>query len=209
MNDAAALLMKRITPIHSFGFTQPIMRSLFLFVFVLVFGLAGCSPTYDWREVRDAEVGWSILFPGKPMVVTRTVALQPSPELTPGRATTEISLTMHASRIKDVSFALGLVKLEGKTPAEREAVRRALEASRVKNIRGRIDSIDPKALGSPLSARGTLQLKANGDPVPARLLMRSVVRNGWVIEAIVVGPSHGFPQDEAQQFLDSLRVGTP
>lgn len=209
MNDAAALLMKRITPIHSFGFTQPIMRSLFLFVFGLVFGLAGCSPTYDWREVRDAEVGWSILFPGKPVVVTRTVALQPSPELTSGRATTEISLTMHASRIKDVSFALGLVKLEGKTPAERGAIRRALEASRVKNIRGRIDSIDPKALGSPLSASGTLQLKANGDPVPARLLMRSVVRNGWVIEAIVVGPSDGFPQDEAQQFLDSLRVGTP
>jgi len=183
------------------------MRSLFLFVFGLVFGLSGCSPTYDWREVREAEVGWSILFPGKPVVVTRNVALQPASESTSKHSNIEISLTMHASRIKDVSFALGLVRLEDKTPSEREAIRRALEASRVKNIRGRIDSIDPKALGSPLSARGTLQLKANGDPVPARLLMRSVVRNGWVIEAIVVGPTDGFPQEEAQQFLDSLRVG--
>ena len=209
MNDAAALLMKRITPINSSGLGQPIMRSLFLFVFGLVFGLAGCSPTYDWREVRDAEVGWSILFPGKPAVVTRTVALQPSSESTSGPPTSEISLTMHASRIKDVSFALGLVKLEDKTPSEREAIRRALQASRVKNIRGQIDSTDPKALGSPLSARGSLQIKANGEPVPARLLMRSVVRNGWVIEAIVVGPSDGFPQEEAQQFLDSLRVGAP
>ncbi len=41
-----------------------------------MFGLAACSPQFDWRTIKNEAFAYSALFPSKPQVVERTLTYQ-------------------------------------------------------------------------------------------------------------------------------------
>ena len=176
-----------------------------LFVFVASL-LSACSPTYDWRSVADESQGWQALFPGKPAMVERTISMRV------GQEERSVTLMLRAVRIQEQTFTIGVAKFAN--PAHNtnlKGLAESLRQSRIQNIRGEVITpakaeASESALGL-VTAKGQIQLKPNAAPVAATLMTFSKSHRDQVIEAIVVGPSEGFHQEAAQQFLESLRIG--
>lgn len=64
--------------------------------------LAGCSPTFDWREVRPADSGAVAMFPCRPASHAREVLL----------AGSRVRLTLHACSAGDATWALAFADLD-------------------------------------------------------------------------------------------------
>jgi len=45
---------------------------------VAALALAGCSPTYNWRDYTSADGAYRVLFPAKPATQTRSIDLDPA-----------------------------------------------------------------------------------------------------------------------------------
>ncbi|MBU3724756.1 MAG: hypothetical protein FGM18_04480 [Burkholderiaceae bacterium] len=175
----------------------------------------GCSPKMDWREVRPQAIGASVLFPAKPVEVSRT--LQPSSAASP------LTLTLKSARIENTLFALGWV-MDGPQDA-----RSQLEAAMLANIQAMQSSIRRKALViegqtvHELLAEGRMRVDATSPEVPARLWMRSLVLERpnspgqtstaapnkaafTTIEIIALGPAQELREEDARQFIESLKL---
>jgi hypothetical protein len=166
--------------------------------------LTGCSPTHDWRMVRDPEGRWSVTLPGKPVEVTRQVSLT-----LPDGSEQLISLRLHAAKVGETRFTMGVAQPLGlsEKPASApllEGIRKALEAAMLRNLRATVD--DASVKGPGFRATGEMPVEANRPPVPAFLEMTTVVQAGVVVEALVAGPQSERNQEAIEQFFDSLRV---
>ncbi len=177
------------------------LSAIRLFVVLGIAGvLAGCTPTYDWREVRSAEGGWIALFPEKPVEVTRTITLPDQQQ--------PVRLTLRSGRIGETMFAVGW------TDRGDESIRQALETAMLNNIQATPTTVQRETV--LLTSQPAIETKAEGliktDPVApavkARLWMRSFVRQSptpRVIEILAVGPMTDLPDEVAQQFIESLK----
>lgn len=175
--------------------------------------LAGCSPRMDWRELGNETAGWRATFPAKPVEVSRQI------ELPNGLG--PVRLTLRSARVEDAMFAVGWA--ESSVPGVREA----LESAMLANIGADAQSIQRKTIETAgqqlieVSASGRMQLSAHGPPTPARLVMRSTVvtdsgsnpkassdsQTGMrIVEIIAVGPTAQISDEEARQFVESLRL---
>lgn len=161
-------------------------------------GLTGCTPVYDWRDVRIQETGWIATFPAKPVVVTRS--LQP-----PG-SVKSIHLTLLSARIENTLFAVGWADMAS------EEVRQSLEMAMLANLGQKFDQAARQTVtlgGLPAietKARGITRLsQENTAEQAAQLIMRSLVTPTGVIEIIVIGPDQAFKEDLSRQFIESLR----
>ena len=161
---------------------------------------SGCTPTYDWREVRSEEGGWIAVFPEKPVEVTRTITL---PDLSG-----PLRLTLRSGRIGETMFAVGW------TDTASESVRAALETAMLNNLQAVASSIERKKIthrSQPMietSAEGLIKTDPATPAVKASLWMRSLVRQGAtprVIEIVAVGPKSALSEEAARQFIESLR----
>jgi len=166
--------------------------------------LTGCSPTHDWRIVRDPEGRWSVTLPGKPVEVTRQLSLA-----MPNGSEQPISLRLHAAKVGETRFTVGVAQPLGEaTGPVLEGVRKGLEAAMLRNLRATVE--DGRAESSSTSPRfratGEIALKANAPAVPAFLEMTTLVQGGVVIEALVAGPMSERNEQAIEQFFDSLRV---
>ncbi len=160
----------------------------------------GCTPTYDWREVRSEEGGWVAIFPEKPVEVTRTITL---PDLS-----SPLRLTLRSGRIGETMFAVGW------TDTATEPVRAALEAAMLKNLQADASAIQRKKITHrsqsmiETSAEGLIKTDPVAPAVKASLWMRSLVRQGAtprVIEIVAVGPKSALSEETARQFIESLK----
>jgi len=166
--------------------------------------LTGCSPTHDWRIVRDPEGRWSVTLPGKPVEVTRQLSLA-----MPNGSEQPISLRLHAAKVGETRFTVGVAQPLGEaTGPVLEGIRKGLEAAMLRNLRATVE--DGRAESSSTSPRfratGAIALKANAQAVPAFLEMTTLVQGGVVIEALVAGPMSERNEQAVEQFFDSLRV---
>ncbi len=59
--------------------------------------LAGCSPTYNWRDYTSAEGAFKVLFPAKPATHTRGIDL----------GGIKVDMTMTAAEVEGTTFAVG------------------------------------------------------------------------------------------------------
>jgi hypothetical protein len=179
--------------------------------------VAGCSPRMDWREIGNEAAGWRATFPAKPVEVSRQIELP--------NGVGPIRLTLRSARVDDAMFAVGWA--ESSAPGVREA----LESAMLANIGAEGKSIQRKTIETSgqqlieVSASGRMQLSPEGPPTPARLVMRSTVladSNGdkrknssdsratmRIVEIIAVGPTAQISDDEARQFVESLRLSGP
>jgi hypothetical protein len=166
--------------------------------------LTGCSPTHDWRIVRDPEGRWSVTLPGKPVEVTRQLSLA-----MPNGGEQPISLRLHAAKVGETRFTMGVAQPLGEaTGPVLEGIRKSLEAAMLRNLRATVEDgrAESSSTGSRFRATGEVALKANAPAVPAFLEMTTLVQGGVVIEALVAGPMSERDEQAIEQFFDSLRV---
>ncbi|MET0348199.1 MAG: hypothetical protein ABW067_00305, partial [Rhizobacter sp.] len=86
-----------------------------------VLALAGCSPTYDWRELRPDGLGVVTMFPCKPTREARSVALAGAPA----------TMTLLACAAGGATFGLAVIDVPdpGRRAAVRDALRDAVAAN--------------------------------------------------------------------------------
>lgn len=162
--------------------------------------IAGCSPTYNWREIRSDEGQWIALFPEKPVEVSRTIQLP--------NQKTPVRFTLRSSRIGETMFAVGW------TASGDESVRQALEMAMLNNIQAQAATVQRKTVsiasrsGFEVTAEGLMKTDAAAPAVTAKIWMKSLVRQGptpQVIEILAVGPATELSEETARQFIDSLK----
>ena len=98
--------------------------------------LAGCSPTYNWRDYNSPDAPFSAMFPDKPVAHTRSVNLDGM----------NVDMTMTAAEIDGTMFAIGT----GEAPdaAKAAAAVTAMKTALVKNIGATVTSEKSSATAS-------------------------------------------------------------
>jgi len=182
------------------------MAGLMLSFLALVW-LAGCSPKFDWRDVRQEEAGWLASFPGKTVEVSRGLSLPSS--------AAPVILTLRSTRIDENLFAVGWV-MNGN-----ESVRKSLETAMITNINAAPSTVIYRRIAltgsegvAATEVRATGEVRTDTVPsdkpgVVTKLWMRSITISGSVprvIEIIAVGPADTLTEEVAEQFLESLRI---
>lgn len=155
------------------------MLALLRVVGVVLIGLAGCSPSFDWREVRPQGSGAVVLFPCKPGSHARGVVLGA------GHA----DMFMYACETAGTTFALSYVdvrdpaQLGPSLAAQRAALVDTLHAS----VETDVELVLPGMTPSPQARRLQLagRLPSGG---PAKVAAALFARGTHVFQATVVGP---------------------
>lgn len=120
------------------------------------------------------------------------------------------SLTLWAVVVDEQRFTLGLAQpLAAAEPPRLRLLARGLELAMVRNISGsQTSATTEQRTHRATSATGSIRLSAAGEPLSARLAMRTWVTPSYVVEAMVVGPESGFEPEAADQFLASVQVAS-
>jgi hypothetical protein len=145
--------------------------------------LAGCNPTYNWRDHAAADGTWKALFPAKPASFTRSVDL----------GGLQVEMTMTAAEVEGATFAIGSASAPDAAQAALPAMRRALLA----NIGVAGEHAAATKDGLQVDATGS----ANGQPV--QLQGRVMARGARVYQVIVLGKP-GTPPEQVEQFLTAF-----
>src|SRR5688572_28617341 len=82
--------------------------------------LAGCSPTFNWRDYHSKDAPYRVMFPDKPDSQTRSINLD-------GLA---VDMTMTGARVEGTVFAVG----SGVAPSEAQA-QAAVDAMKLALVR--------------------------------------------------------------------------
>jgi hypothetical protein len=156
--------------------------------------LTGCSPDLDWREVKAADGGYTVLLPAKPSSDTRRVDL----------AGKSADMTMRGAEVDRVTYAVGSVVLGTEEEARRAASE--MQQALVHNIA----ATDPRVRTVVVDGQPLTEVQAAGK-TPAgekySLAARFASRGSRAWQAVVLGPTDRFKQEAADTFLESFHPG--
>lgn len=163
------------------------------FVFVLVFALTGCSPKFDWRDVRSKASPFTVLMPDKPSELSNEVQLGDQ----------RVTMHMTATRVDDITFAVGVMKMSDPTAAHAAValVRNAL----ITNMGGSITQETVAVADIAGKQIFTDKFDAIGKS-DIRMIGRVMAHDVWAYEVLVVGPKNSIDTEAADTFLNSFRV---
>lgn len=165
-------------------------------IFFLLLALTACSPKFDWRDVRSKAAPFSVLMPGKPSELSREIQLGQQ----------RVTMHMTATRIDEVTFAVGAVKMQDKTQAQTtmELVKNALLANLGGSVTSETSSVtnvaNKQIFITQFDARGKSSQSA-----PIRMVGRVVAQDVWVYEVLVVGPEKTIDLEVADTFVSSFK----
>lgn len=164
-------------------------------------GLAGCSPSLNWRQVQDAEARFAVLLPAKPATLARPIDLDGI----------RVTMSMTAAEVEGVTFAVGSVVLPDAALAPKAL--QAMQLALVRNIDGSVQSQRATAAARAGGASSSVDIVASGSigrsREPARLLARFAAREQRVYQAVMVGRSSALDAlgaDAAETFFTSFKV---
>ena len=171
------------------------------------FLLAGCTPDYDWRDIRSPGGEYWVNLPAKPADMTRRIHLEGL----------EVNMTMQGARVKDNAFTVALVPLPTE-PAEAAGMSadRILAAMREQMLRNigaspstPSQSVPVAVVDSGGAKVGTMQLQAvsargAGKHAAMQLHARFGLWRGHALQIVAVGPD--LDPEQVEHFLDSLRL---
>lgn len=146
---------------------------LFLLVVVLCGSpfLGGCSPTFNWREVRPAQTSLVALFPCKPDQGERVVKL----------GANDVAMTMLACDAGDIKFALAYADLKDR--AMTGAVLAQWKAATLANLRAQSVIEQPFVLKGASALSPPVLLAAPGTRPDGRAVVLQAV---WFAAGSVV-----------------------
>ena len=153
---------------------------------------AGCTPSYNWREMVVADGYVQAAFPAKVETETRTISLG-------GQA---LAFTLTTAQVDQAMFAVGSAPLPeaiAKDRAAREALGQALMRSLYVNIGAPVPSPLPN-FGDEIVARG------RAGQQPAWLMARVWVTDTMLIDAVAAGTDPSLPVDQAQEFVRAVKL---
>ncbi|QOY95181.1 hypothetical protein IM543_04735 [Massilia sp. UMI-21] len=158
-------------------------------VFAAAAMLAGCSPTYNWRDYTSGDGSFRVLFPAKPSTHTRAINL----------GGIQVDMTMTAAEVQGTTFAVGTAMAPDATLAQ--ATLPAMRQALLRNI-GASDSADNST--APAGARLDVDAVGKGNSGPVRLVGRFVAKGARMYQVIVVGKPGAMPPEQTEQFLTSF-----
>ena len=181
-----------------------------------VAAVLGCSPKFDWREVRSAADSYSVSLPGKPQIVTRDL------ELPSTTGTQKVSMTMTSTGVGPTMFAVGVAHLPAGLPQDAAAVAATMSFFRdglLRNIGVRSaerETTPPPGRIAPAALRGSTSFEAHGQlgrpgetPEPARLAARIYVVDDRLYQIVAMGRTADLPDNEIETFFTSFQLTSP
>lgn len=156
--------------------------------------LAACTPTLNWRDVRAEGSSARWLFPCRPNVQERSIALAGAP----------VKLTLQACSAGGLTW--GLAHADLVDPARVAPALNALQAGAAANLGTVQGAVTPRTVNgaTPQPGSGLMQLKGqlpDGTAVHMQVLV--FARGPQVFQASVIGQA---PSEEAvETFFASIR----
>nr|WP_314546619.1 hypothetical protein [uncultured Massilia sp.] len=154
--------------------------------------LAGCNPTYNWREVAGPDASYRAMFPAKPATFTREIDLDGL----------RVAMTMTAAEVDGATFAVGTA--EAPDAARARTALAAMQVALARNIGAQPAVSATGAAEAGGQAVAAIDARATRDGVPLRVVGRLEARGKRVYQAIVVGPVSAMPAEQVEQFLASF-----
>lgn len=186
------------------------------FGLVLAGTLLGCSPKFDWREVRSAAGAYAVSLPGKPQVVTRDV------ELPLAVGPQKVSMTMTSAGVGPTMFAVGVAHLPAGVAQDAAAVQTSMDFVRAGLLRNigvasaDKESVPPLGSGARGIVRAATSFEARGQlnrageaPAPARLAARIYVVDDRLYQIVAMGRASELPDHEIETFFTSFHLVSP
>jgi hypothetical protein len=151
--------------------------------------LAGCNPTYNWRDYSSADAPYRVMFPDKPASHTRSINLDGM----------TVDMTMTAAQAEGVTFAVG--SAAAPDAAKAQAAVAAMKTALVRNIGATVKSEKSRA-------PGVIDLEATGvqNGQPMRLLGHFEARDKRFYQVIVMGRQKAVSDEQAEMFLSSFKL---
>jgi len=158
-----------------------------LWLFVL--SQTGCTPEYNWRERLVADDRGVIMFPSRVQTEQRPIDIEGSP--------TTFSLT--SSAVGQAVFSVGFIALPESLSQEKS---QALVKTMVSALAARAGKQVPEsALKGEIFTLETVVAKK-----PSLMMARVVVHRGMLIQVVVSGPKQSLSNENALEFVRSLRL---
>jgi hypothetical protein len=185
------------------GFFFSRRRGLAAAVALAVLGAAGCSPRFNFREVRLAEARCVISLPDKPQTVQRELDFN-------GR---RVTMDMTSTGVGPTLFALGVAQLppEAVAPAQLDATVAWFRDGLLRNVGGTLTGTTTVGLAAPVgrtvrtaqavTARGRI-----GADRKAVLAARFYVVDDRLYQVVALGAEDEIPSDVVDTFFDSFRL---
>lgn len=144
-----------------------------VFVFAI---LMACSPPFNWREIPNNELGYIATFPDKPVSASRELNLDGF----------NVPLTLHAAKVEDLYFTVGVVPLDADLATHLDRLVLAMAQSLGNNIQAKkIELVEETWQGKRAKA-----LKVTGTlPSGGSAYLRGyfVEHEGNLIEVVLMG----------------------
>jgi|GEM_PF-276834 len=176
--------------------------------------LAGCFPTYDWREIKAPGGEYRVHLPAKPATLSRQIHLE----------ALAVEMTMQGARVEENTFTVAMVPVpagsDGKAnqsasgKAESgEEILRAMREQMLRNIGAEPSTPSrPVAVivvdddGAKIGEVNAQEVAAVGSGKSVGLEMRArfVLWQGQALQIVAIGPR--VDPEQAVYFLDSLRL---
>lgn len=171
-----------------------------LVLLMVALALAGCSPTYNWREYRDEDGTYRVLMPGRVSSLSREINLGGLPS----------TMSMSGALVDDTRFAVGMVRLPA-TDRQEHALA-AMQTAMLRNIGAishqardcEITVVDPSGLSVARAAAQcvTAQGRINNKPASMQALFAARGSRAW--QVVVIGERVDALQ--AQTMMDAFRI---
>lgn len=171
-----------------------------------VLSLAACSPEYDWRTIQNNEGSYAVMFPAKPTSAERKVQIG-------GQA---LPMTMHAAKVNNAMFAVGVVDLPTDDAALRASALQAMQQGLQANLQGGTreeKAISGNSAATPPVPWQGVALKITGrtqdDATPRRMTAYLTAKGTHAYQVMVLetGPSATTDKlaEQTEQFLKSFQ----
>jgi hypothetical protein len=169
--------------------------------------MAGCSPRFEWRELRSPD-GYVVSLPGRAQTVTRDVPLANGQSVPMTIASTGVGPTM---------FAVGTARLTADVvtdPAARETALSFFRDALVRNVGGTIIARStPSLVLPPASQRRVLAaeaIEATAEIGPgkrkSRLAAHFYVVDDRLFQLVALGAEGEIPPEALDTFFTSFRL---
>lgn len=163
-----------------------------LWVFcVLLFGLAGCTPEYNWREQRVAEDRAVIAFPARVQTEKRALSVNG----------VQLDFSLSAANVGESVFAVGYAPLAADVPAEVQAM---LVKSLVESLLARAEPTQRSLLEAAALQGEVFEFETLVAKQSSLMMARVFVHRGMLIQVVVSGPKKALSNENAKEFMRSL-----
>ena len=151
--------------------------------------LTGCTPEYNWRESMVAQDRGVIMFPSRTQTEQRQIDVE-------GVAAT---FALTSAAVGEAVFSVGYVPLPESLSPEKSA---ALVKTIVAALAARAGKQAPEsALQGEIFTLDTVVANK-----PSLLMAKVVVHRGMLIQVVVSGPKQSLSNENALEFVRSLRL---